>query len=348
MLLTGLNFFWTHLRELAPGRGGNLTAIKPAPWTNVYGLARSLLAAGTFLTLGVNSVEVLFLPLEPQVTGIAQGQGFAQFSLFAIVPGAWLPAVKLLSLIVLAAVMVGWRPRLTGLPHWWVSSSFAASAAIVDGGDHITAVLSLLLLPIALTDPRKWHWQHPEIATNALLHIVQNEIARSAHIVIRIQIAFVYLHAAVGKFTVQEWSDGTALYYWFTHPVFGAPEWLSPLVDPVITSRIGVTLLTWGALAIELALFTGLVMERKWRRWLLMVGLTFHAGIAIVHGLISFSLAMAGALILYLRPVEEEIRISNPVKLLGIRWHSRSRSHSAMQRVQGARSVRPERVAQHW
>ena len=44
---------------------------------------------------------------------------------------------------------------------------------------------------------------------------------------------------------------------------------------------------------------------KRHRAWLLHLGITFHGAIAVMMGLVSFSLAMTAALILYLRdPVD--------------------------------------------
>ena len=63
--------------------------------------------------------------------------------------------------------------------------------------------------------------------------------------------------------------------------------------------------MTWGALGVELALFLGLVMDRRYRPALMVAGVIFHAGIAIVHGLVTFALVMIASLVLYLRPAEQ-------------------------------------------
>ena len=57
-------------------------------------------------------------------------------------------------------------------------------------------------------------------------------------------------------------------------------------------------------MALEVMLFTGLVLQKRYRKYLLVAGITFHMAIAILHGLISFGLAMFGALVLFLRPVD--------------------------------------------
>lgn len=48
-----------------------------------------------------------------------------------------------------------------------------------------------------------------------------------------------------------------------------------------------------------------LVMPKKAWGFLLPLGIAFHVGIAVVHGLVSFGFAMIAALVLYLRPTDE-------------------------------------------
>src|SRR5207249_9170105 len=116
------------------------------------------------------------------------------------------------------------------------------------------------------------------------------------------------LHAAVAKWSVAEWSNGTILYYWFNDPFIGAPSWLKPLMMPVLTSPF-VAILTWGSLVLEIMLFTALVMPKKRRAIMLIAGILFHGAIALTMGLVSFGIAMSAALVLYLRPVESEFSL---------------------------------------
>lgn len=274
------------------------------PFTNVYGLARSLLALGTFLTLFTSATEVLFRP----AVGVSEFpicQGFAgSFSIFCLFSGN--PAIAMwISLIVLAFVIAGWRPRITGILHWWVTYSFMNSAILVDGGDQVTSILCLMLVPVTLMDHRKWHWTAKamdELPSSG--NIYRLIIANSTLKIIRLQVAVIYLHSAVAKCNVPEWVNGTAIYYWFTDPMFGSPGWLSPAVMKVVSNSFSVTMLTWSVIVLEFSLFAGLLANRKYRSVLLYFGIAFHIGIALIHGLASFALAMIAALVLFLRPVD--------------------------------------------
>ncbi|WP_411702631.1 hypothetical protein [Corynebacterium sp. LaCa142] len=58
--------------------------------------------------------------------------------------------------------------------------------------------------------------------------------------------------------------------------------------------------LTWGTLLLELLLAEAWISNVRAKVILLFVGIAFHVGIAVFMGLISFSMAMAGALVMYL------------------------------------------------
>lgn len=266
------------------------------PWTNVYGVARSMLALATLLTLLADSSERLFRPLVIEDPGIFDRSTVHGASLFFL-GREHLGVAKLLAIAVLVLVISGWRPRLTAIPHWWISFSFAASASMVDGGDLAAATLTLVLVPIALTDPRRSHWQGMGTGGPAA-----SIVAQTCGFLIRAQVAVIYLFAAVLKFPAEEWANGTALYYFWKNPTFGSPGLLRPLTDQIGRSVLVVPL-TWSVLALELCLAGALVAPLRFRRRLLPVAIVFHAGIAVIHGMPTFALTMSAALVLYLRPL---------------------------------------------
>lgn len=278
------------------------------PWTNVYGLARTLLALGTASTLIANETGVLFRP----AAGILQHpicEGVGRLGVFCL--GSSHPElIRWICVIILLVVASGWRPRYTALFHWWIVFSFQTSAVTLDGGDQISAILALLILPVALTDGRRWHWQSSGLPedVNANTRTLRKIVALTALVAIRVQVSIVYFHAATGKLSVEEWVNGTALYYWLTNPTFGLPDWLR-VMEPLLTSR-WIVVITWAVLFVETGLFMALVMPKGTRKYWLIVGILFHVGIAVTMGLFSFSLAMCAALILYLRPPEQQFGFS--------------------------------------
>jgi antimicrobial peptide system SdpB family protein len=252
---------------------------------------------------------VLFRPLGVEIVSEVRDIPLLRLSLFTILPGERLEAARWLAIVILAAVISGWRPRITGILHWWVTASFAVSCVIVEGGDQAAAILTLLLVPVTLTDPRRSHWSAPADAIAGPGRAIAASVAVSALNVVRLQMAVIYFFACTAKLGVAEWSNGTAAYYWFLHPIFGVEGWRRALLMPALTGPVGVTLLTWGSVALEALLFMGLLMERRWRPWLFAAGVLFHCGIAVIHGLPTFGMVMIAGLILYLLPHERPLTL---------------------------------------
>lgn len=276
--------------------------VRRSPHTDVVGLARSLLALATLGTLVLNPTAVLFAagPQEPAGPVCAAARSA---SAFCLVGPDRLEVVRWVAVAVLAVVASGWRPRWTALAHWYVAWSVGAAVTLTDGGDQVAASLALLLAPIAMTDPRRWHWEPAPDADATSSGARGRLVAHGFLWLVRLQVAGIYLHAAIAKLGQPEWADGTALYYWLGNPVFGLPPWLRGVADPVLTSGVGVTALTWGVIVLEVALAAGLVVEPRRRAPLLAAGLALHAGI-VGMGLLSFAVVMFAALVLYLRPVD--------------------------------------------
>ncbi|MBA8827570.1 antimicrobial peptide system SdpB family protein [Saccharopolyspora lacisalsi] len=282
----------------------------PVPWGPAYGAARTFLALGVAGTLIFSSDETLFHPVAqfgsyPKCDGISGG------SLFCLVPSDSHNIWRFVAAGILLVVASGWRPRVTALPHAWITFSFHTSISIPDGGDQVSMILAILLLPVALTDPRKWHWnrQHGldgESGTPWKNNAVQVSavIGVTGLVLARLQVVGIYFQSGLAKLAVPEWVDGTALYYWINSPTFGASPWLRPLLSWIVEVPVGVALLTWLPLVLELALALSVLnSSRRLRAILLPLGVTFHALIAVVMGLWSFAAAMTGALLLLLVPI---------------------------------------------
>jgi antimicrobial peptide system SdpB family protein len=279
------------------------------PWTNVYGVARTLLALSTMLTILSTSAQDLFSVRGSSALGTPSCEGWARGGLFCLMPEAHLEWARWLTIVVLLIVMSGWYPRWTAIFHWWVTWSFMTTSALIDGGDQLAASLTFLLLPIALMDRRPWHWSAPRLDDMGDSRAAARLVAGLVWLGLRLQVAYVYFQAGVAKFAVPEWADGTALYYWFTDPKYGADAWLMPLILPIVLSPILVTLLTWSVLVLEVFLAMSLVMEVRYRRWFLLLGFALHFGIGLIHGLASFATIMFAALILFLHPAGQPFRI---------------------------------------
>ncbi|MCS1352295.1 sporulation-delaying protein SdpB family protein [Mechercharimyces sp. CAU 1602] len=274
------------------------------PWTNVYGLARTLFALSTALTLLVNDAQTFFRPISGiDVYPLCDNN----ISMFCLVPNdyVYLEMMRWLAIVMLFVIASGWRPRVTGVFHWWIAYSMNVSAVTLDGGEQVAAVLTFLMIPLTLTDSRTWHWQRQESGGWAERKIVSAIIAMVSLIAIRVQVAILYLHSTLAKLGEDTWIDGTAVYYFMQDSMLGLPEPLLKLTYPVITSPL-VVIPTWGTLILQLSLFGALFAPKKYWKYFLILALLLHEVIAVMLGLISFSIIMIGALVLYLRPTEHE------------------------------------------
>lgn len=289
--------------------------VEEAPWTSVYGAARTSIAFGTFITLVGNDADVLFRPMGRTLTEAAH-EAVMHINFFALW-GDELESARLVAAAILLAVMAGYRPVFTGVLHYWISASFAAACVPAQGGDHVAVVLSLLLLPVTLTDFRQWHWQKPPSLDKVRQHVLAH-VAWSSIFVARLQVGVIYLWAGTSKLVVPEWRDGTAVYYWFLDPKIGLPVEYHQLVLPILANPWAVSLLTWLPVVLELALFAAVVMRREARPFLLPIAVLFHLGNVVVFGLVSFFFSMLGALIVLLVPINRHIDFTRAFRTLGV------------------------------
>jgi len=264
-----------------------------------------LIALGTLLTLLSNSVNTLFIQkvsdsflLSPFQSELAKKINF--FFLFG---ENNLILTKWLAVFILLSVIIGYFQKITCLLHWWVSFSFLHGATIIDGGDQIASIITLLLIPICLFDNRENHWK-PKIYKSSLLNLVSICFIY----LICLQVAIIYFHAAVGKFEHEQWTDGTAIYYWLNHSVFGMPDNLA-IFNVFLQNSFFVSWITYAVLILELLLFLALFANFKYKKIMLYIALVFHLLIVFYHGIFSFFFPVSAALILYLYPTYKNLNL---------------------------------------
>ncbi|MFE6465468.1 sporulation-delaying protein SdpB family protein [Bacillus subtilis] len=275
------------------------------PWTNVYGLARSIIALSSLLTLLINHPSLIMKP----ASGISSYPACKMnLSLFCLGENNYmmLNLFRWVCIVILVLVVIGWRPRITGVLHWYVSYSLQSSLIVIDGGEQAAAVMTFLLLPITLTDPRKWHWSTRPIEGKRTLGKITAFIS---YFVIRIQVAVLYFHSTVAKLSQQEWVDGTAVYYFAQEKTIGFNGFFQALTKPIVTSPF-VVIPTWGTLLVQIVIFAALFAPKKHWRLILIIAVFMHEIFAVMLGLISFSIIMAGILILYLTPIDSTIQFT--------------------------------------
>ncbi len=257
------------------------------------------------IVLAVHKPDLLFLPNGVKATDLVPPSSFVELSIFHHLPVWALEPFRWLLVGILLVIAAGLLGRLGAILHWWIAHSLAVSLLLVEGGEQLAANLTLLLIPLIFL--------RTGVGPLETAHVPAKwSVQRVAWVAIRVQMAVVYFQAATAKLEISQWVDGTAMYYWLQNPMFGAPATVKGLLLFVFSSPVGV-FITWAILALEILLFMALVIDPKWWKIVLIVGLALHAGIAVMHGLVTFSLVMAAGLLLYLSdPWQGQIRVRVP------------------------------------
>jgi len=197
-------------------------------------------------------------------------------------------ARRWLAIAGLLLVASGYRPRYLALLHLWIVFSVTTSTTLPDGGDSIALIVVALITPMCLADGRRWQWA-PLIRR---MHHSWRTIAYLSFWALRLQIAYLYADSAIAKMGVADWQNGSGFYYFVRDKMFGASGPLDPLWIWLSDQSLTTLTITWGAVAIELAIAVFTLLQARWRLAAFWLGLVLHLLIFLSMGLFSFSLVM--------------------------------------------------------
>lgn len=259
-------------------------------------MLRAGLALGTLLTILLNPVNVLFPEFISGTKLFYSKLTFSgtNISYFLIQNIFWYKAI---SSLVLLLVISGIYPRITGLLHFLVSFSFFRLSIIVDGGDQLASNLSLLLIPLTLLDGNSNHWK----SRTAIRSGYMQGIYLGFVFLIYVQIGVIYLQSSLAKLPVEEWHDGTALWYWTRHEIFGSSDFLKNLLSKLLSNAFIIYTLNYAVLLLELLVPLSLFVKKEGKaiRGLCILLISFHVLIIFIQGIFSFSIVMISSLIFY-------------------------------------------------
>ncbi|CAM4099348.1 sporulation-delaying protein SdpB family protein [Corynebacterium belfantii] len=290
-----------------------IKSLADSTFSGAYGIGRSLVALGLLLTVSIDGSSILFAPDDTRFPMGRCGTGEildqTLFCVFGFEAGRWIAVLTFL------LVVFGAFPALTAIPFAYAAWSLQATLAIPEGGDQLASNLAIIMMPIGLLDWRWNQWMKRGISFDRFMQWPQfgSGVRFTGLIVIWIQMSIVYFFAAVEKLAVDEWLEGTAIYYWASDPNFGAVGIRQQIFSLFTNSPWFVVLITWGTLLLEFMLAFGWLSQGRTKRGLMIAGIIFHLGIALIMGLVSFSIIMSGALILYLGVVKSS-KFNNRLK----------------------------------
>jgi predicted DCC family thiol-disulfide oxidoreductase YuxK len=222
-------------------------------------------------------------------------RGAEAWSLLELFPSdAAVTALYVLLVAGALSLLVGFRSRLAALVVFVCLVSFGRrNPMVLNSGDLLLSVLAfyLMLAPSgAALSVDRWlrnrttFWELPERSLWPLR-------------LVQVQLSILYVAAVWEKVQGTTWNDGTAVSYAFRIEDLER----FPLPDLVTGSLVLVNLLTFGTLAVELALGL-LVWNRVLRPWVLLAGVGLHLGIDFTVRVGFFSYAVLVAYIAFIPP----------------------------------------------
>jgi hypothetical protein len=224
--------------------------------------------------------------LIPYTTYIEQ---MSHFSLYWYASSDW--AFELVyhgSVLLVLLWTLGYGTRwLTPLVFYCWTSFTDRGPTIWDGGDNL---IQLLLVYACFADLGAYFrplrsgadLERPRpVQRIAALAIFHNTAVR----VFGIQVCIVYFIAGIMKARGHGWLDGSALYAAWSDPQFGWPgvtDWITR--NKALLSVVGPL-----TIAFQISFPFFFALNRRSRVFILVVAMSFHIGIAVLMGLISFA-----------------------------------------------------------
>lgn len=267
-------------------------------YDQVVVIARCALASGLLITILFTDIDQLF-PKSAFNVGVYHNSVVPNLFTILGFENLWLS--KAITIAVLVWVIIGLLPQISCFFHAWVAYSFHLQATIVEGGDQLAQIITILLIPILLIDKRLFHWHDYDWLKVEYPQFIY-DFSISSMYMIKLQMAVLYFFAFVDKLKTPFWTDGSAVYYWLNHNLFGIENAVSPLFSLIVNNTFLSPIATWAVILVEVILFAGIFMSKERRILLFFLGIMFHFTIVIVHGLFSFFLAMLAGLLIYLIP----------------------------------------------
>lgn len=209
------------------------------------------------------------------------------FALYRYLPSSLYDAFFNASIVVAALFSLGVVPRISAILFaLTTAANVDRNLQAIDAGQTLIVLLAFLL---CFADTSRFSlFAFPNSRLPALWTSIDTMVHNAARFLITWQIAMVYFWAAFYKLGGESWRDGTAMYYALHLERFLALPALSHLIA---ANAFLVASLTYSTLLFQMA-FPFLIWNERLKPFLILIGVSVHAGIAVVMGLILFSLSM--------------------------------------------------------
>nr|WP_026680391.1 HTTM domain-containing protein [Priestia megaterium] len=192
-----------------------------------------------------------------------------------------------LGIVVAILFTVGYKTRIVTIINFiFLYSIDQQNAVILDGGDNIMAITLIYMFFIKTNkylSVDKMLKKEGRFSNNFYLNIIHN----FGVLAIIVQLCILYLNSSLYKVMGELWQNGTAIYYILQVQEFNLP-WIS---DIIISSDFLIVFSTYFTILVQIA-FPFLLFNKVTKYIVLILLVTLHLGIAVVMGLITFSLTI--------------------------------------------------------
>lgn len=189
-------------------------------------------------------------------------------------------------------LIIGFLTPLAALITFVTTRSLSSRGAdMTNGGDVVARTMCFFLIftpagRALSVDALVFH--AAEFSPSAVL------AAPWAQRLMQIQLSLIYFDSFYWKLRGSTWRKGTAVYYACSNDMYRLLR-----VPAVFLRTPLVQIATWGVLALELALATGLWIEEL-QPWLILAGVVLHLGLGLFLSIHLFSYYMVASLMLFL------------------------------------------------
>ncbi|WP_437841982.1 HTTM domain-containing protein [Sorangium sp. So ce1153] len=228
----------------------------------------------------------------PFARSLEEARGAGAFSIY-VLSGAplYFEVVFHLGILFTMLWVVGFRTRLMSLlTYVWLWSLHQRNPVLLDGGDNIIrlALLYGVFAELGAFFSLDADRLRAQRARGGDLERIKMMTHSAAILACAVQVCLVYGIAGLYKVQGELWQNGTALYYITRVGEFTWPGHSEGLYGSVAL----VTALTYAAVAFQLSFPFLFVLDRRTRRLALAGAFTFHLGIAVMMGLVTFAAFM--------------------------------------------------------
>jgi len=260
------------------------------------------LVAAALVRIGFGSIVFLLLLIcFPQRETLFFNGGIEPLSSFVSnVAPEWGPSVFALpisrsaedvvyvgAMVVAALFTLGIWTRVLSILFAVVTWSFVHRCpGFIDGGYRLLCIMTIYLCGADLGARFSLDTRFPRRMPESLRR-VSAMVHNAAMVTAIAQLCVVYVFSAFFKAQGAAWQQGTALYYVLSEPQFN----ISPVSAFVNSSQNLIALGSYGTMLFQSA-FPWLLINERCRFFAVVVGISFHVGIALTMGLFWFSAVM--------------------------------------------------------